>query len=94
MKTKAPKEAIKPSVLWQCPNCPEKPEFDSNPAFVAHIKEVHKLDNTRGKRSLVMHLDCADSFHNTYEWEIAGLKFHQSTSNPRQKNDPMRFNTD
>jgi hypothetical protein len=83
MSAKTPKEPIKPSSTWQCLTCPDQPIF-VHAEFLAHLETVHKVARPfKGKRSMTMHLDCADSYHSTYEWEIEGKKYIQTTSNPR-----------
>lgn len=79
------KEPVKASNIFQCTTCEGNPEFDNIPAFKEHLQTVHKLTEFKGKKSLTMHLDCADSYHSTYEWEIGELKFNQFTTDPRHK---------
>lgn len=85
-----PKEPVQAKNDWVCSCSPDK--IMSHPEVMEHLKTVHKMEPPlKGKKSMIMHLDCADSFSSTYEWDINGLKLHQYTINPRQKNDPMRF---
>lgn len=90
-KPRPSKEPVKALNVFMCLSCDGKPEFDGTQEIKAHLKSVHKLTELKGQRSMVMHLDCSDSYHSTYEWEISGVKLAQYTCNPRAKNDPMRF---
>ena len=76
-------------MTFQC-SCDDKPEFHDLASMKEHLQSVHKLTEFKGSRSMVVHLDCADSYHSTFEWNISGVKFYQHTCNPRHKNDPMR----
>lgn len=84
------KKPVKASNTWTCPNCPGNPQFEHKD-FIEHVKAVHKLTELKGKRSMTMHVDCSDSYMSSYEWEVAGLKFYQSTINPRQKGEGMSW---
>lgn len=88
-KPRTPKEPVKASNVFQCLTCEAHPEFDSPAEFKTHLQEVHKLTEFKGKKSMTM--DCSDSYHSTYEWEIGGVKAVQATCNPRAKDDLMRF---
>lgn len=89
---KNPKEPIKPTSVWFCDTCQSKAEMTFE-QMVEHCKAIHNIEvkGKKCKRSMVMHVDCADSFHSTYEIEVEGLKLTHSTSNPRHANDPMRY---
>ena len=59
---------------------------------IAHLKQVHSIDTSKpGTRRMTRHIDGADFYGSTYEWTFGDLKLTQSVSNPRAKNDPMRF---
>ena len=88
-KSRTPKEPIKASVTFICSACKES--MESVDAFKVHLKDKHQITELKGTRKMLSHIDCADSFHSEYELEIGVLKFHQFTSNPRSKNDLMRF---
>lgn len=96
-KNKKSKEIVTATSVWWCDTCDDKREM-SHQEMVEHLKAKHGLD-TKGlkcKKSMIMHLDCEVSFHSTYEVSIDTpgnelLKLTNSTSNPRHKNDPMRF---
>lgn len=82
-----PKEPVKASNKFRC--C--ETNFDGVEAMKAHLKEVHNLTETQGRREMISHIDCRDSFHSEYKWTIAEVVFYQFTTNPRHKHDPMRF---
>lgn len=89
MKTKTPKQPIKATSVWTCCEHPETAmSFEE---LLAHAKEVHGLylKGKKCQKKMVLHLDCADSFHSTYEVECEGLKLLNATSNPRHKGDYM-----
>ncbi len=90
-KPRKQKEPIKASNVFCCETCESKPVLESPYDVQKHLKEVHGLTEFKGKRQMLMHLDCEDSFHSTYEWEIGSVKLTQSTTTPRAKDDPMRF---
>lgn len=90
MKTKQKKEPVKASNIFMCITCNDGKEM-SQEEVKAHLRDAHKLTELKGKRSMTMHLDGADYFASTYEWDIQGVKLAQSTINPRSKNDMMRF---
>lgn len=88
-KSRSPKEPVKASVTFLCLACNES--MDNLEAFKSHLKDKHQIVEFKGTRKMLMHLDCEDSYHSEFELEIGGLKFRQATSNPRHKNDLMRF---
>jgi len=90
-KPRAPKEPVKASNIFQCSNCEGSPQFDGVEPFKEHLISVHKITEFKGKRQMTLHLDCADSYHSSFEWTLGGLKFEQFCTNPRQKHDLMRF---
>lgn len=78
--------------FWICPNCEGSPEFDHE-AMMKHLKDAHQIDpkSTKGKKSMLMHLDGDTWFSWDFEWEIGGLKFNQHTCNKRSQDDMMRW---
>ncbi len=89
MRTKTPKEPVKATSVWSCVEHPEQAmSFDE---MLVHAKDVHGLDlkGKKCRKKMIMHLDCADSYHSTYEIECDGLKMTYATSNPRNKGDYM-----
>jgi uncharacterized protein YlaI len=62
--------------------------------FKHHLFDVHKIkaDQLKGKKQMVMHMDGAQWFSSSYQWELeTGLKFTQFTKMARAKDDMMRF---
>lgn len=87
MSTKKKKEDTRRyGSFWVYPNCEGKPEFE-HADMMKHMQEVHGIDpkTTQGKKTMLMHADAATWFTSQYEWEINGLKFHQSTCTKRSK---------
>lgn len=84
------KDPIKPSSIWCCPACDEKGEL-THTEMMEHLRTIHKIETKglKAKRSMLQHIDCADSFHSTWEWTIGDLRILNWTSNPRHKDDPM-----
>lgn len=78
--------------FWICPNCEGNPEFEHD-AMMTHFKEVHALDpkTTKGKKSMLCHVDGDTWFCWAYEWEIGGLKFHQHTCSKRSPEDAANW---
>lgn len=59
---------------------------------ISHLKEVHSVDTSQpANRRMLSHIDGADFYGSTYEWTFGDIKVTQSVSNPRAKDDPMRF---
>lgn len=86
---KSKKEPVKVSSVWACYcDTSKSMNFDE---ICAHCCEEHGLmiRGKNAKRSMVMHLDCEDSYHSTYEVEVEGIKLTNSTTNPRNKSDMM-----
>lgn len=85
---RTPKEPIKPSSVWTCVTCDDKKDM-THPEMISHLQTVHKLE-TKGlkiKKSLNMHLDCADSYHSTYDVTTQSepeIKLLHATSHPRK----------
>ncbi len=44
------------------------------------------MTKTKGKKSLLIHIDGADFYTSNYEWEINGKKFIQFCTDPRPAN--------
>lgn len=88
MKTK--RKPIQASNIFLCMTCNDNKEL-SVPEMKEHMKTVHGIEECKGKRSMTMHLDGADYYASTYEWDVQGVKLAQSTVNPRRKDDMMRF---
>jgi uncharacterized protein YlaI len=62
--------------------------------FKHHLFTVHeiKADQLNGSKKMVMHLDGTQYHSSVYEWElVTGLKFTQSITMARAKDDPMRY---
>jgi hypothetical protein len=86
----AKRKPVKASNVWKCCVCEAQPEFEHT-EMMEHLRSEHHIDtkNTKAKRSMVMHMDGANWFSSTWEWEINGMKFIQNTVSPRDKSDPM-----
>lgn len=73
-----------PYHVFICPECDgndrmnydERTEMDKK-AFIAHLKDVHKIDTTKGKRSLMMHMSKKPRHCASYEWTIEGKTFYE-----------------
>lgn len=58
-------------------------------AMIEHLWTIHGLEakGLKVNRRMVMHLDCEDSFHSTYEITIKAeggdIKMTNATANPR-----------
>lgn len=76
-----PKEPVKPVNAFCCCDT----DFDGPQAIKEHLKTAHGITEFKGRRSMQAHIDCADSFTFTFEWEINGVKFNQVTISPRHK---------
>lgn len=89
-ESKAKREPVKASNVWKCLACDKQPEFEHK-QMMEHLRSAHQIDtkNTKGNRSMLMHMDGADWFSCQWEWEINGMKFIQKTVSPRGKSDPM-----
>lgn len=74
---------------WSCETCGEKQPSMEQAEFIKHLEEVHHIKETKGTRSLMMHLDGADWYSYAWSWEIGGLKFVQTTNSKRSKQDAM-----
>lgn len=71
-------------IVWQCPNCEGKPEFNQ-PAFLEHLREFHQVKDTRGSYQTTMHM-CGRGFSScTRKWIIGGLEFLQSVTTEKIK---------
>ena len=80
-KTKA--EKPKPYNVFACLTC--SPHVELTPEQVpAHLKEVHSVNESKGKRTMQMHIDGDTWFSSEYDWDIGGIKLHQSTRNLRR----------
>jgi len=84
-KPKTKKEPIKPSNIFQCQLCTDKPVFDQPSAFSAHIAEVHQMDpKAKYQKQLQLHMDTTDWYQSDYQWLNDGGVFAiQSVRNPR-----------
>lgn len=51
--------------------------------FIEHLEKVHKITDTKGTRSMMMHLDGKDFYSYMWSWEIGGMKFVQTTNSKR-----------
>lgn len=69
---------------FHCPNCEGQPEF-SPPDFIKHVREVHKIEDKKGRKQMTLHLNCGDQSIYQYEWTIGGLKFQQSVNLPKKE---------
>lgn len=78
------KPRTKPSNTWHCPEC--NADFDFA-AFSAHLRDKHGIIDTKGKRTMTMHLDGYDFYSSVYDWEIGGKHFTQTTVDPRRGKD-------
>lgn len=48
--------------------------------FPDHLKN-HNIQETKGTRTMLTHMDAKDWFSSSYEWIIGGFKFVQYTVN-------------
>jgi hypothetical protein len=89
---------VKPSDEWWCETCGTKPDEPmSRPDMLKHLQERHEIDtkNLKGKREMLMHLGGDTWF--SYQWAFTfdtlkgEVKLTNSTTQPRAKDDMMRF---
>ena len=80
VKKKPPVEATN---FFVC-TCSPKTEM-TNIEALAHLKTFHKIERAKGTRTMIAHLDCADSYSSTYEWKFGDVTMHQYLTNPRTK---------
>jgi len=73
--------------VWKCECAPEK-EFDKA-GMVAHLKEVHKVEDLKGKGGMKMHLDARDWFQSDYEYTVGGVVIYRSVRIMRNKHTRM-----
>ncbi len=64
------KKTKKPTLVetwntWTCSEWSMDMNFDE---FKTHLKEVHQINETSGKKSMLMHLDGSKWFQSNYEW--------------------------
>jgi len=59
-----------------CPGCDEDKEL-SPKEFASHVKDVHGISETTGKRSLMMHMSKEPRHAASYKWEIGGKTFYE-----------------
>lgn len=90
MSTKAKGAPVQRSNVFICETCNDGKEIDANDIKV-HLKEVHKLEDFKGRRETLMHMDGTDWFSWEFRWTIGDVKLIQNTISPRRKDDPMRF---
>lgn len=94
MKTKS-KEVVA-SNAWWCETCGAKEEM-THPEMIAHLKETHGLESKglKCRRQMLMHVDGDTWFTSQYlvtiETPGGELKLTNSTMNPRESDDPMRY---
>ncbi len=74
------------SNTWKCLACSEEPEFEHKD-MMQHFRDVHKIEpkTTKGKKSMLMHLDAADSYTFQWEWTIGDIKAIQCVTNKREE---------
>lgn len=79
-----PKNKTEPYNVWFDETAPGQ-EF-THAEMMKRMKEVHGIDtaNTKGKRSMSMHMDGDTWFSYVWDWEIAGKKFTNSTRQNRR----------
>ncbi len=74
-----------PYHVFVCPECeddtprreyPERLEMDRK-EFIAHLKEVHGINVTKGTRTLMMHMSRKPRHCASYEWTIGGKTFYE-----------------
>ena len=79
-------------VVFKCDTCKDKPEFvviDGKPTgeledLKQHMKTVHKIrGQLKGKMTLVLALDGADYYNNTFECKIKGVTLIKNEFGPR-----------
>lgn len=91
MKTKTKKKDDRRyGSFWKCLTCADQPEFEHKDAM-KHFADVHGIDteNTKGRKSMLMHLDGDTWFSWDYEWTIGDVKAHQHTCSKRSRDDQM-----
>lgn len=82
---KGVKSPVQECNTFRCETCSEHPEFEGNPAAVDHLKTVHGVTNFKASRSMVLHLDSADSHFTSYEWIVGEIKLTQSLNVSRKR---------
>lgn len=80
MKKKTPVEATN---FFVCQCAPDK-QMTVEEAK-EHLTTVHKLATAKGTKKMICHLDCADSYSSTYEWQFGDVTMHQYLTSPRTK---------
>ena len=73
-----------PYHIFICPECDKNNEMEHDKRtemdkkeFIAHLKDVHKIDKPKGKRSLMMHMSKEPRHCSSYEWTIEGKTFYE-----------------
>lgn len=95
-KTKRPKQPVKRQNDWWCESCKDDKPMNHT-EMLEHMATVHGLERgqMKGRRTMLSHLDAADWFSFQWQWQIPSptglVTLTQNTVNPREKNDPMRF---
>lgn len=79
MKTKAEQH-------WRCVTCEQ--DVDN---LKDHMQEAHNIDitQTKGTRTMIMHLDARDYHRTGYSWKIGSVELAQEVICPRDRDDPM-----
>ena len=65
---------------WWCETCHSgEMTFE---AMEKHVQEVHHLaiNGLKGKKTMMMHLDCADTFTSQYAWDFAPIPLKMTQS--------------
>jgi hypothetical protein len=59
-----------------CPTCNKDKEIPPS-EFAAHVKEIHGITETKGKRDLMVHINKRPRHFSSYEWKIGDKTFYE-----------------
>lgn len=65
-----------PFHYFLCPECDVDKEIQPKD-FSTHLKNVHNIIETKGQRSLMLHINKKPRHCSSYKWEIGGKEFYE-----------------
>lgn len=79
-----PTPPVEYSESFECITCNDRKILNKQEVR-EHLIQVHNVKRLKGKKAMRLHLDCADSFTSTFEWDIGGVQLVQCVVCPRNK---------
>ena len=76
------------SVIYTCLSCDDKKPLNTK-EMIDHLKNVHHLPNTKGTRTMAIHVDAKDFYESRFHWTFGDVEVLEIEHSTRTKKTQM-----